>query len=270
MFTGQWFDAAIGQYYLRARDYGSALGRLTSRDTSPGQAAYPLTLPGYNYAADDPVNNIDPSGLTTLEEGQAAHIIITQLYRNDHPGSWVLASVKTYSGGDVLLPDIINMTGLDETTGLLAEIKTPGEAALGETQLQGYLALYNSRNVAGKTWIRDYFWSPTVKQFWLGAVNPALANTFGAIIANDNGVIIYTTYTVKQPPPFPLALKAVEEVTESIYSRFRQFQFRPIFVLPQLPPVTSLSFGLASVATAGLTTIVAIVALNSTLGGYAS
>jgi len=31
-FTGQWYDAEIGQYYLRARQYQPHISRFTSRD----------------------------------------------------------------------------------------------------------------------------------------------------------------------------------------------------------------------------------------------
>ena len=36
LFTGQWFDAAIGQYYLRARDYEPTTGAFVSLDSSVG------------------------------------------------------------------------------------------------------------------------------------------------------------------------------------------------------------------------------------------
>ena len=38
LFTGQWFDAAIGQYYDRARDYNPVVGWFTSQDTFNSQA----------------------------------------------------------------------------------------------------------------------------------------------------------------------------------------------------------------------------------------
>ena len=33
LFTGQWLDSAIGQYYQRARDYNPAVGSFTARDS---------------------------------------------------------------------------------------------------------------------------------------------------------------------------------------------------------------------------------------------
>ena len=62
MFAGQQFDAALQQYYLRARYYSPQDGRFISRDSAPGQTSDPLTLQSYVYANDDPVNGYDPSG----------------------------------------------------------------------------------------------------------------------------------------------------------------------------------------------------------------
>ena len=62
LFTGQWFDAAIAQYYMRARDYSPSTGDFTSRDTYDGQTANPITLNQYAYAGADPVGDVDLSG----------------------------------------------------------------------------------------------------------------------------------------------------------------------------------------------------------------
>ena len=236
LFTGQWFDAAIGQYYLRARDYSPSDADFTSRDPYGGRTSVPTTQNHYLYANADPVDGTDPSGFTTTEEGKAAHKIIARLYEADHLGSLIFSSNKPFRGGDVLLADIINVTGLDTTTGMLAEIKTPGEASLGQTQLRGYLEAYNASRPFNKSWIRDSFWNPTMKEFWLGAADPALGNSFGTIIGNYNGVIVYTTYTVRQPPPLPIPLTLIQEATATVYSRSPRLRPQPIFALPRLPP----------------------------------
>ena len=61
-FTGQWYDAEIGQYYLRARQYDPQLLRFTSRDPVFGGYEDPMTLHRYLYCANDPINRIDPKG----------------------------------------------------------------------------------------------------------------------------------------------------------------------------------------------------------------
>jgi len=62
MFTGQWFDNEISQYYLRARMYDPVLMRFTSRDPVRGKFKEPITLHKYLYCGNDPINRIDPDG----------------------------------------------------------------------------------------------------------------------------------------------------------------------------------------------------------------
>jgi len=61
-FTGQYFDAEIEEYYLRARQYNPGIARFTSRDPVRGKFRKPMTLHKYFYCENDPVNKIDPSG----------------------------------------------------------------------------------------------------------------------------------------------------------------------------------------------------------------
>jgi len=62
MFTGQYFDTEIDQYYLRARQYDPHISRFTARDPVLGRLQEPLTLHVYLYCINDPVNKIDPFG----------------------------------------------------------------------------------------------------------------------------------------------------------------------------------------------------------------
>ena len=56
-YTGQQYDDAIGQYYLRARYYNPVLGRFMQEDIYQGDG---LNL--YAYCANNPVKYYDPSG----------------------------------------------------------------------------------------------------------------------------------------------------------------------------------------------------------------
>jgi len=56
-YTGEQYDAVIGQYYLRARYYDPSVGRFTQEDTYRGDG---LNL--YAYVSNNPVRYIDPSG----------------------------------------------------------------------------------------------------------------------------------------------------------------------------------------------------------------
>ena len=62
MFTGQFYDPEIGQYYLRARQYDPELARFTSRDPIWGKFTEPLSLHAYVYCLNDSVNRVDATG----------------------------------------------------------------------------------------------------------------------------------------------------------------------------------------------------------------
>jgi len=65
-FTGEQQDPESGLVFLRARAYSPALGRFMQRDPSGGAGASPLSLNRYAYAQNNPVTNVDPSGLLTF------------------------------------------------------------------------------------------------------------------------------------------------------------------------------------------------------------
>jgi len=64
-FTDQQTDAASGLVFLRARYYDPATGVFLQRDPYPFDPANPVTFNRYSYANGNPVNGIDPSGLST-------------------------------------------------------------------------------------------------------------------------------------------------------------------------------------------------------------
>ncbi len=66
-YTGQMYDGAAGQYYLRARFYNPAIGRFLQEDTYRGDG---LNL--YAYCANNPVMYFDPSGFALCVNGKTA------------------------------------------------------------------------------------------------------------------------------------------------------------------------------------------------------
>lgn len=71
-FGGEFYDAEVGLYYLRARYYDPYIGRFISEDTYAGKEKDPLSLNLYTYALNEPIMNWDPSG----------HFSISSLYKS--------------------------------------------------------------------------------------------------------------------------------------------------------------------------------------------
>ncbi len=75
LYSGERFDPALQQYYLRARHYNQANGQFTSLDPYSGNPHDPQSLHKYAYCHADPVNGIDPSGEMTIGSLNMATLI---------------------------------------------------------------------------------------------------------------------------------------------------------------------------------------------------
>ncbi len=64
LFTSYERDAESGNDYAMARSYISRLARFSSPDLLAGSIGNPQSLNRYTYAGNDPLNTVDPSGLT--------------------------------------------------------------------------------------------------------------------------------------------------------------------------------------------------------------
>lgn len=71
-FTGQAADPGTGYYFLRARYYDPALGRLETQDPLSGPIGFPLSLNKYSYALNNPIRAIDPSGSSAVDAEASA------------------------------------------------------------------------------------------------------------------------------------------------------------------------------------------------------
>jgi RHS repeat-associated protein len=65
LFAGEQFDKDLEQYYLRQRYYNPSVGRFTRVDSYEGRRSDPMSRHDYLYTHANPVNYIDPSGLST-------------------------------------------------------------------------------------------------------------------------------------------------------------------------------------------------------------
>lgn len=68
LYSGERFDQDLGLYHQRARSYDTRRGRFTSMDPFAGITGAPQTLHKYTYVHADPVNFIDPTGLSDSAE----------------------------------------------------------------------------------------------------------------------------------------------------------------------------------------------------------
>ena len=62
LYRGEQYDADLGLYYLRARVYNPAEGRLLTQDPWAGKVTDPVTLHRYLYTGGDPIGKADPTG----------------------------------------------------------------------------------------------------------------------------------------------------------------------------------------------------------------
>ena len=62
-FAGMQYDSTTGQYYDHARSYSPALGRFSAQDPAAFMSGDNNL---YQYANDEPVGDVDPSGLTAM------------------------------------------------------------------------------------------------------------------------------------------------------------------------------------------------------------
>ncbi len=89
-FAGEPYDPNSGFYYNRARWLDPSQGRFVSMDPFSGVDSDPPSLHKYAYAANDPVDNVDPTGQFSLATQVTVGFVIGSL------ASIGLASFQTY------------------------------------------------------------------------------------------------------------------------------------------------------------------------------
>jgi RHS repeat-associated protein len=79
LYSGEQFDSTLQQYHLRARNYNQANGQFTTLDPYAGNIYDPQSLHKYAYCHTDPVNGVDPSGMTMsmTEQLMVSSVILT-------------------------------------------------------------------------------------------------------------------------------------------------------------------------------------------------
>ncbi len=107
LYTGQQFDSALQQYYLRARNYDPSNGRFNALDPFMGSTQDPQSLHKYAYVHGDPVNGSDPSGMVSLTQVVMATSIIGTLVTSFGFISGMTAHMWSRKGWGKLMPDAI-------------------------------------------------------------------------------------------------------------------------------------------------------------------
>jgi RHS repeat-associated protein len=81
-YTGEQWDASAGLVYLRARYYQPVVARFISKDPFPGYVDAPQTLNRWAYVTNNPILNVDPTGLTRITTGDSVLEIVDQIIRD--------------------------------------------------------------------------------------------------------------------------------------------------------------------------------------------
>jgi len=197
LYTGEQFDAALDNYYLRARYYDPGSGRFTAMDTFQGIDNEPVTLNKYLYANADPVNNIDPSGRFSISSQMVAVSTI---------GILAVSSQHSYQIGQSLA-GTWNNDGLSSTqagwlviaamVGVGSNVLELLQTKVDERDEEGRrITLYHgtSRN-AGRKILKKGFRNTPV----FFAEDRVTAHTFGRERAAANGSVNVTVLTFNVP-----------------------------------------------------------------------
>jgi RHS repeat-associated protein len=129
LYTGEFYDSQLAQYYLRARWYNPATGRFNRTDPFSGSSQDPQSLHKYLYAHCNPVNNTDPMGtcslgeinLTALFQATMMALNVTGLLYNIRAGTQkAFEALNAFMQGDFWggLPYVV-MAGMHGTLAVL-------------------------------------------------------------------------------------------------------------------------------------------------------
>ncbi len=180
MFTGQYYDTEISQYYLRARQYDPYIGRFTSRDTVKGYFREPMTLHAYLYCLNDPTNKIDVDGeFFTLIDIFSNTGILASLRKMDYKlsmGIWDkslnfaqainMIQIDRAVQTELLMAEFeggLRETGLDAIVSFITPFIGKISPALGEVAQFG--AEFGKDIVKGD--IKKVINDPSLENFWL-------------------------------------------------------------------------------------------------------
>ncbi len=109
LYAGERYDSETGNYYCNARYYNPVLGRFLNRDPLPG-AEFSQGTNMYAYCGNDPVNEIDPSGMgwEWIDQGGSLAVGATHDWVKKYVHASVSAQVSTTGPQSTIAQDAWN------------------------------------------------------------------------------------------------------------------------------------------------------------------
>ncbi len=136
-FVGEHEDRETGFVYLRARFYNPVLGRFMSRDPFAGVGTNPQSLNRYSYVENNPVNAVDPSGLSS------SRVLNDMLMRNLGTTSTSASSARFVPGVNRPYADLYYLGGMVVVGVSVITLGAPeGAAAAGVGIYEGGNTVY--------------------------------------------------------------------------------------------------------------------------------
>ena len=195
-YVGERLDSALGLTYLRARYLNGAAGRFTNGDSFEGMPLEPFSLHLYQYAAHDPIGNIDPNGhrpmpisvWKAITYGIIVHAVLGFSFVAESPETrFSNRTINTIVGYELPhLSGLVRPDLVDAATQEVYEIKPVGSEAAGRIQLGGYLFLLQAYDPN-----RFVTWNPGTTWEYRGLVVPLSGLDIAVVSPPDQGIITY-------------------------------------------------------------------------------
>ncbi len=208
-FTAEWTDPT-NLIYLRARYYDPATGRFLSKDPVRGLIAHPSTLNLYSYAVNNPINFIDPSGLSNRPGDPPPPTLDILYWARNLLISWDVDAVGwrlNFSGGDYV--------GGSLNIDILYHLQTEKAAAFVSFGPQGY-----DVGISGSTGVL-LIWGLSDLQGYTGwSGGPTCSFAERAIGVDASLTFAKDIYNGERPMTFYLGYAGGEEITFGLTSGY--------------------------------------------------